>query len=170
MSNSKKPEEPKTIPIQGAPGYRSLQVIGPEEGQPECPPLRLMALPGSRVIEIRKPEVIIGRHMDSDIQLILADVSRKHCRLYYADNQWQVQDLGSLNGTRVNGIRQEHSVLEQNDVIRIAGYLFQVSLGTPEVTAAAAGDSDATRTHNILKSIAAMLPEDEPEEPRRKSA
>lgn len=53
----------------------------------------------------RAGEWVIGRHPAADITLAIQSISGRHCSLAYsyAANQWSVIDLGSKNGTRVNG-------------------------------------------------------------------
>jgi hypothetical protein len=70
------------------------------------PPLRLRFLSGPQNGEelvLRKPVTTVGRALDNDIVLEAGDVSRHHARIEYADAQLRVTDLGSTNGTRVNG-------------------------------------------------------------------
>lgn len=47
----------------------------------------------------------IGRAMACDFTLADLSVSRWHARLYHEDEQWLLSDLGSTNGTRLNGWR-----------------------------------------------------------------
>jgi hypothetical protein len=47
----------------------------------------------------------IGRAMACDFTLADLSVSRWHARLYSEDEQWLLSDLGSTNGTRLNGWR-----------------------------------------------------------------
>jgi pSer/pThr/pTyr-binding forkhead associated (FHA) protein len=49
--------------------------------------------------------VTIGRASDCDCVLTNDTVSRRHARLRYAHDAWLLTDLGSTNGTRVNGWR-----------------------------------------------------------------
>jgi pSer/pThr/pTyr-binding forkhead associated (FHA) protein len=166
MSGMKKADEAHDL--QGPHWQRPVEVIGPAEGQKAVPPLRLVGVPRGRTIEIRRPQAVLGRHASVDVHLIQPEVSRRHCRLFHADEQWHVEDLGSTNGTYVNGERLEKAaLLHQNDVIRLAAFLFQVDLGL-----AASPQSKEDRTENILRSIADLLPEEEREqqEPRRRSA
>lgn len=54
------------------------------------------------------PRVAVGRHPASDLQLDPdhdLDVSGRHAELVYADGHWVLRDLGSSNGTLVNGHR-----------------------------------------------------------------
>lgn len=48
-------------------------------------------------------ELLVGRHHSCDVPLPNPTVSRRHARLVFRDGKWIVQDLGSTNGTAVNG-------------------------------------------------------------------
>src|SRR5262249_563107 len=101
-------------------------VIGSGTEEPQSAvPLRLVAGDTGREIHVRQSKVVIGRHSEADWQLAQPEVSRFHCRLFFTAPHWCAQDLGSLNGTLVNGRRIECVTLRQNDVLRIADYLFQ---------------------------------------------
>jgi pSer/pThr/pTyr-binding forkhead associated (FHA) protein len=142
-----------------------VRVIGPANGSSlSGPPLRLRAIPGPEVVEIHKEPMTIGRHSEADLQLPQPEVSRFHCRLAWRDGGWTVQDLGSLNGTLVNGDHIEQARLQQYDVIRIADYLFQVDLGSGPDDFLDLGETDRQRSRQILFSIAALLPGDLSEE------
>ena len=52
---------------------------------------------------LQTPSVQIGRGSHNDITLLDDNVSRNHARLTQTENGWQIEDLGSANGTRVNG-------------------------------------------------------------------
>lgn len=66
---------------------------------------------GGDDIPLRKSELIVGRSDKNDIVLRFSDVSGKHCRLVLSQGYWYALDLGSTNGTRVNGLRtQDHRV------------------------------------------------------------
>ena len=54
-------------------------------------------------LKLKEGEYIIGR--DPTCQVVLPDpyISRKHVRLFYRDGKWYVEDLGSRNGTYING-------------------------------------------------------------------
>lgn len=60
--------------------------------------------PAQRGITPAAP-VVIGRHRDSDFVIGDQTVSRRHAALYRKGYSWIVEDLGSKNGTRVNGRR-----------------------------------------------------------------
>jgi pSer/pThr/pTyr-binding forkhead associated (FHA) protein len=46
---------------------------------------------------------VIGRHVDSDFVIDDRTVSRRHAAIHTEGPAWIVEDLGSTNGTRVNG-------------------------------------------------------------------
>ena len=49
--------------------------------------------------------VVIGRHADSDFVIDDRTVSRRHAAIHNEGPEWILEDLGSTNGTRVNGER-----------------------------------------------------------------
>ncbi len=79
--------------------------------------------PAERITITREP-IVIGRLATNDVVLADANVSRRHAELRRVDDGWVVRDLGSTNGTVVNGkIASEHPL---NDGDRI-------SFGTSEL-------------------------------------
>ena len=88
------------------------------------PHLRLASANGPpEWFPLRGDRIVLGRSRDCD--LILPDVllSRRHAELVRADHGWLLRDLGSLNGTRLNGARLEKDVLLQDgDVVEIADW------------------------------------------------
>jgi serine phosphatase RsbU (regulator of sigma subunit) len=66
-------------------------------------------------------ELLIGRAADCDLALADPYLSRHHARLRLTDASARVEDLGSANGTLVNGVRMESTVeLKDGDVIRVS--------------------------------------------------
>ena len=66
--------------------------------------LILATAEGQQAIELR-PINSLGRHPNNTIQLLDKIVSKEHCILEQRDGQFILRDLGSLNGTYVNGER-----------------------------------------------------------------
>ncbi len=56
-------------------------------------------------------ETLLGRDPGCELALAHASVSRRHARLVDGDGTWQLTDLNSKNGTRVNGARISSAVL-----------------------------------------------------------
>lgn len=110
------------------------------EMKPPFVPLRLLPEEGPPLV-LSRPEMLLGRHSQSDVCLRLPDVSRKHCRFVYAAGWWRVFDLQSLNGLFVNDERVHEATLRHRDRIRIGRYIFEVDLN--------ACDGSAIRTERI---------------------
>lgn len=58
-----------------------------------------------KVFNLDRPLLILGRQLGSDLLLSDAQISRRHIQLELRDGQVFVSDLGSANGTTVNGLR-----------------------------------------------------------------
>ena len=69
------------------------------------------ALGEERTITLRDKELTVGRSEGCTIRIGSARVSRRHCRIWRDHLGWQVEDLGSRNGTRVNDFRIDFPVL-----------------------------------------------------------
>lgn len=76
-----------------------------------------------RTFELPNDEQIVGR-MSESMPLTDGAVSRRHSRLYPDGGAWMIEDLGSANGTYVNGVklRRTHR-LQQGDQIRVGSTL-----------------------------------------------
>lgn len=65
------------------------------------------------------PEILVGREENCDVCIHSPLVSRRHALIYYNGVYWLVRDLGSKNGTRLNGKSVSASVLKKGDRIQI---------------------------------------------------
>ena len=92
---------------------------------------QLLPLNGASPLEITKEITLVGRSEDCDLRLDDKTISKLHCVLVQADGQLLVRDLGSTNGTRVNGRRVRRAAVLPNDRLMIAALEFRVSLDTP---------------------------------------
>ena len=64
--------------------------------------------------------VVVGRSSEADLQVDDKYLSRKHAKLIFRDHGWWVEDLGSRNGTKLNGkLIDEPTRLEPGDEIRL---------------------------------------------------
>ncbi len=110
---------------------------------------------GGKRYPIVKAHTVIGRGSDADITVDDTGISRKHVQITWDGSHAQVQDLGSTNGSQLNGERVSKALLEPESVITIGRtrIVFRV---LPQATQStrAAGDADrqiddATRRHDI---------------------
>jgi pSer/pThr/pTyr-binding forkhead associated (FHA) protein len=84
----------------------------------------------TREVSIPKEEFLIGRGMDCDLRVNDEDISRHHCLIRVRAQEAILSDLGSSNGTFVNGKRVLSQVaLHSGDEIRLGKYRFLVDLG-----------------------------------------
>lgn len=84
----------------------------------------IMTLDGAVVREypIDKESISIGRKHGNDIQLNDLTVSGRHALIVTMGEHVYVDDLGSTNGTLLNGARITKTLLKQNDVIQVGNY------------------------------------------------
>lgn len=68
----------------------------------------------------------IGRSEDADIPIADERVSRLHCGIRYEDGEYFVKDLGSRNGTFLNGKQMEMEKLTPGDKIRVGSATLKV--------------------------------------------
>jgi len=81
--------------------------------------LILATAEGQQAIELR-PTNSLGRHPNNTIQLLDKIVSKEHCILEQRDGRFVLRDLGSLNGTYVNGERvRGETILNHGDDIAL---------------------------------------------------
>ncbi|GAB33389.1 glycogen accumulation regulator GarA [Gordonia otitidis] len=76
---------------------------------------------GSRFL-LDQPTTSAGRHPDSDIFLDDVTVSRRHAEFRLGDNEFQVVDVGSLNGTYVNREPVDSATLSNGDEVQIGKF------------------------------------------------
>jgi len=66
-------------------------------------------------------QIVVGRDMDCDIMIPSRQVSRKHARLRVTNSGATIEDMGSKNGTHLNGaLVSDPEMLKDGDVIQIA--------------------------------------------------
>lgn len=73
---------------------------------------------------IDRPVTTIGRHPESDIFLNDVTVSRRHAEILYADGEFSLKDVGSLNGTYVDRERVDEAALTPGVELQIGKFRF----------------------------------------------
>lgn len=118
--------------------------------------LRTGPTPG-KVYNLDKPELTIGRDLNNEIVINDSEVSRRHARLFLQGNNYVIEDLGSTNGTAVNGQRLVGPyVLRPGELITFGE---QVSL----ILEAAQMDANATVASAAAPRPVAHTPEPAPQ-------
>jgi hypothetical protein len=112
---------------------------------------RLVPSSGGPPVEIVKDMTLLGRGEDCDIRVDHKSVSKLHCIIVKTDGLLLLRDLGSTNGTRVNGQRVRRAALLPNDNLSVANVRYDVKFG---------GDLDADLE---LQSMPMILDEDRPD-------
>jgi len=74
-----------------------------------------------RVVLLDTQDLSIGRSDENDLAIDDPEISRRHARLARIEGGWVVEDMGTSNGTAVNGERTPRAVLKSGDVIRVGG-------------------------------------------------
>ena len=78
--------------------------------------------------ELDRPSTVIGRGRNADLVLNEATISRAHALFGYEGALAFVQDLGSTNGTLVNGAREHRRPLAHGDELRMGKLVIKVRL------------------------------------------
>ena len=83
----------------------------------DAPPA-VLTVPGGQRVELHEGHYVVGRHLECDIVISDSNVSRRHAEFVCAGRDVIVRDLGSTNGTKVNGVViKGDQLLQHGDVI-----------------------------------------------------
>ena len=113
-------------PYQQPPPYQGPPPFQPPPQQQQPPPAQrrtavamLVVDQTGRRFDLRPGSNVIGRGTESDLQLLDQGISRRHLDIQYDGNFATAYDLGSTNGTTVNGHEISSQLLRHGDVIRV---------------------------------------------------
>ena len=99
-----------------------------------------------------KKEWIIGRLKENDICLEMPSISRKHLKIFYRENQWWMQDMGSKFGSWLDGQKLEPekpvAMTKFTAVFQLSRYVFELLL-TPYC--------DLINTEECIAGVSARL-------------
>jgi pSer/pThr/pTyr-binding forkhead associated (FHA) protein len=111
--------------------WRELKFQSQIVASKKVPSITLGLETGQEVInqEFSKPEVMIGREEDCDLQLKDEVISSHHARLFFRSSQWWVEDLNSTNGTYINDERVDTpTVVIKGDELRIGHQIISIEI------------------------------------------
>jgi hypothetical protein len=110
MASSAGPNSTQVMPAQVMPSQPRSHAI-----------LLLQSPTGPKVIPVESTLVTLGRGLGNDIILEDTRVSRHHAQLSYRNRRFWLTDLGSTNGTFVNGERINEAALRSGDTCSLGG-------------------------------------------------
>ncbi|MBY5163987.1 FhaA domain-containing protein [Salsipaludibacter albus] len=93
-----------------------------DPGAPSAPPVadvRLEVVATGQVLDLVTGRYTIGRLATCDLPVDSTTVSREHAALLKRNDTWWVVDLGSTNGTRVNGVRASEHPVRPGDTLKV---------------------------------------------------
>ncbi len=120
---------------------------------------QLVPLDGGAPIEVTRDLTLVGRKEDCDLRLDHKSVSKLHCVIVKTDGLLLVRDLGSTNGTRINGQRIRRAAILPNDKLTIANFHYRILFG-PALDPPAGPDEHTMQMD--AKEVAQILDKDPP--------
>lgn len=133
---------------------------GPDNPAP-APGLRLRAsLAGvERTFDLRPGRLVLGSAAGCDVPLSVRGVSRRHATLVCSQDGLTIEDLGSRNGTRLNGARVTRAALRAGDEIVLGPVTLRVERADqpPAPPPAAAGGAFAPPLHAATLAAGALI-------------
>jgi pSer/pThr/pTyr-binding forkhead associated (FHA) protein len=125
--------------------------------------------PEGKRLSFPRGQYLFGRGSECHIRPNSDWVSRQHCQLFVGLNEVRIRDLGSRNGTLVNGERVVgERPLSEGDQVQVGPLVFQICLTEhePEALPVSARPSQETHSHCLdtkeMQSLVATLPCREP--------
>jgi serine phosphatase RsbU (regulator of sigma subunit) len=101
---------------------------------------------------------LIGRQPDAGIYLQALAVSRQHARILHEEGTYFVEDLGSSNGTWLNGSRiSEREPLTEGDMLQIGPYIFNLQPDRPAAGSDKDTDDHPFETEHIIRAQVDVL-------------
>ena len=93
---------------------------------------------------------VIGRRKNCDFRIPLESVSRRHCQLSYEEGNLRIRDLGSRNGTYLNGKKVEEVEVQPGDFLQIGPvtFAFQIDGQPNTITGPPQQKNSSSRAEN----------------------
>ena len=85
-----------------------------------------------REVDFSGKDLVLGRSVEADIQLLHEDISRKHVKISQKSGQLILEDLGSKNGTVHRGKLTTKTVLQEGEVFSIGPFTISIESIAPQ--------------------------------------
>ena len=118
---------------------------------------QLIPVDGGETVDILRDLTLVGRKEDCDLRLDHKSISKMHCVVVRTDGLLMLRDLGSTNGTRVNGQRVRRAALLPNDQVSFANFKYKVFLGPDLPEAAAEGHTQHLNPDDLARVMRKVL-------------
>ena len=112
---------------------------------------QLVPTGGGDNIVLRQEKLLIGRRENCDIVLRFNNVSGQHARMTLEAGYWFLKDLGSRNGTKVNGYRISRKRLDPGATIAFAKHTYTIDYSPEALGAFGAPPADDDQIDEVLK-------------------
>jgi len=118
-------------------------------------PLRLVSQDGTKSYDLRDGvPLIVGRAPTCDLPVFDPTISRRHAELTSDGGAVVVRDLGSSNGTFVNGVKTSNALLAISDTVAFGKVSFKLaSFAAPTPSSSLAGVSRPLASATIIRQI-----------------
>lgn len=112
---------------------------------------QLVPTGGGDVIHLRKDKLVIGRRESNDIVLRFSNVSGQHARMTLEQGYWFLKDLGSRNGTKVDGFRISRKRLDPGAKIAFAKHMYTIEYSPEDLGAFGPPPPDDDHIEEVLR-------------------
>ncbi|OYP28270.1 EAL domain-containing protein [Rhodopirellula sp. MGV] len=79
-----------------------------------------------RTLDLPNRTIVVGRSGEADLTIAAQGISKRHAQISFLEGEMLVKDLGSTNGTYVNGKQVDCSTVAVGDLLQFANALFRV--------------------------------------------
>jgi hypothetical protein len=101
--------------------------------------------------ELTLDETFIGRHAQNQIPIDDASISSRHCSILRDDRKFMLVDLGSTNGTRLNGAGVTKTSLRPKDILQVGNV--ELMFDGQDVEVEAAPDAAAPKIEFMAEPV-----------------
>jgi tetratricopeptide (TPR) repeat protein len=122
--------------------------------------------PERKIADIESPRFTIGRAGENSLSISSSIVSRSHAELIRNGDEYLLRDLGSINGSFVNGIRVSQQILKNGDILRFGNNGPEIIFKLVEIETGKFIKPSLGSTGSLIDSLLAKLspPPDDPRE------